>query len=1061
MRRKAGGRRRSWFLQQWLSAREMFRRRRAGYVLMLTAFLIPVVLAAVNYTLKLIERSHSSLIKTSSSTAVGQAVLLAYNPAKKWSDQKAKVYSAGAQALNDRAFNLKKSMTFTAVPTTVFVASSPKNVSGFTLVKMYLALSSYGLTHLNNSNTHFHQHTTFADKPVTEDDKYKTLLCDDAPLDAISFNPNGTLSFSINSVLDSGTKYKEIFYDPALKINTDILETSLDTANNFIKCHCKSLGKAAKAYPAKCDVDIILTIPTNHAACTSDNSNTGALIAPNGTSSTPIVEIARSYAHFLRENFLHTIGVAVGVVPYSAKISVPPDRSDWTVNILPLSKAPSKPYIKQAVAYGTDGEEGGEIVNSSVQYEWGEATIGFPIMFRRGTRSAGYRDVNINEGILLSVDSPSSDANKFQRMNTNPCYLGHCNLLALACEKTCPTYMANPYFITELTDDVQKVIYDLGLLRPINDTKNKSNFLFLAVQWAHNLLSSWTNHPASSALTGEKFTHTARASKKHAVIIIVNAPDHFEHGELTYLGFSNDNSEIPMYESDMIPFSEGITVGGKGIIRYSGAGAYDSDSKSFEIAGADKEGTLTFPEKGVIKLVVALANPSITFYDDNKVDSYSNNGTTYAPSSSGTKHDLSSEQTFEFSGPTRLYDLSHNSKNIYEVSSTGGENFGHNLSIYKLKYKLKSAEITSGTLKNQILRAYAHYNLNGVDSSAKAIITSSTSSGDRAGAVQNAEHEKYIDPCIDLNDGCHNETTGWIFSGGNNCQVKAYNFHPKCHGVTNGKFVMTASWGGSPQVDNALVRCKNSSGSESWPLIGAIINGNVYNVFNFHPSGYSAYTDGVTQVFTGRFSAKSKETFRLTGSSTFKCRVWSRKADPGKNTYQQNVCSDSYGNAISVRYDCTSGSSTWCLCSDCGAHNYYPAGGWSYDNVENEYTYSNKNLEHIDGTATKATFYPGTTSSCYKTYDENGNETDSNCDRMTGAGCSYETSGEWTGGDVQDCNPNVEWSETPYEIEYEHCIRYDLNNFFFVNNDSKSYNAAATKTDIVQNKCIGKLDNNG
>ncbi|MDR3186924.1 MAG: hypothetical protein LBT63_00630, partial [Holosporaceae bacterium] len=39
--------------------------------------------------------------------------------------------------------------------------------------------------------------------------------------------------------------------------------------------------------------------------------------------------------------------------------------------------------------------------------------------------------------------------------------------------------------------------------------------------------------------------------------------------------------------------------------------------------------------------------------------------------------------------------------------------------------------------------------------------------------------------------------------------------------------------------------------------------------------------------------------------------------------------------------------------------------------------------------------------------------------------------------------------------------RYDLNNFFFVNNDSKSYNAAATKTDIVQNKCIGKLDNNG
>ncbi|MDR2068143.1 MAG: hypothetical protein LBP41_04110, partial [Holosporaceae bacterium] len=288
MRRGASNRRRSWFLEQLLSAKEKFRRQRGGYVLMLVSLLIPVILAAVSYTVKLVQKSHNSLIKTSASAAVAQAIMRVYNPGKTWTNQKTKVYSAGAQALNDRAYHLQKSMTM-AAPTTVVVGSSQKTAANFNLVKMYLALSSYGLTQKSGSNTYFHTYAA-TNIPVTEDSSYKTLLCDNDPLDNVSLS-NSTLSFYINTVMSSGTKYKEVYY----KEDTSILETSLDATNNFIKCDCKKLGKIANAYPARCDVDIVLTIPTNHAACTSNNSNSGTLVAPNGTSSAPIREIAESY----------------------------------------------------------------------------------------------------------------------------------------------------------------------------------------------------------------------------------------------------------------------------------------------------------------------------------------------------------------------------------------------------------------------------------------------------------------------------------------------------------------------------------------------------------------------------------------------------------------------------------------------------------------------------------------------------------------------------------------------------------------------------------------------
>jgi hypothetical protein len=114
------------------------------------------------------------------------------------------------------------------------------------------------------------------------------------------------------------------------------------------------------------------------------------------------------------------------------------------------------------------------------------------------------------------------------------------------------------------------------------------------------------------------------------VILLVNKPDFFEPGELTYIGFDNDFSEMPMIESDKIDFGvnyndttkkfldgnpfNGDICGAKKILKfakYSGSpptyrnGYYEADYGNYR---------LTFPKKGLIKLVVAASNTAWKFY---------------------------------------------------------------------------------------------------------------------------------------------------------------------------------------------------------------------------------------------------------------------------------------------------------------------------------------------------------------------------------------------------------------------------------------------------------------
>ncbi len=463
-------------------------KKNRGYVLILVAIALPIFFWGVNYLVKRDKLSHDEAIKTAAAGAVGSAVLETYKPETKWDAQKATVYAAAAQALNDKAYSLSHKMLV-----------NPKNQK----------------------------------------------------------DSNLSLTYTTEGII----------------------------------CKCPCIERMATVYNAKCNVDIVLTIPTNHAANTTKNTNADALIdaSSESASSTPIKIVATAYSDFLQNNFTHINGVAVGLVPYSAKITVPSNRSTWTITIQNLLTQDAT-RLRQAYVYSSDGQLGGQILNSG--YSWGSGNNNYGIMSRYGTDGMGTAGVEV-----LSTDSPTQNKDKFRRMNLNPCYLGYCNLLAGACEKECTTYQSNPYPIIELTDDVSSVIDKLNNFKPINDTKNKSNFLFLPVLWARNLLSDWTSHPSDN-----NASHPKRPDKKKVVILLVNAPDNFAPGELTYLGFANDAAEISMLESDVIDFNHKMTQGTKGIINYSGKGSYSEENKQFICDTGD--GTLSFPKKGLVKVVV-------------------------------------------------------------------------------------------------------------------------------------------------------------------------------------------------------------------------------------------------------------------------------------------------------------------------------------------------------------------------------------------------------------------------------------------------------------------------
>ena len=379
----------------------------------------------------------------------------------------------------------------------------------------------------------------------------------------------------------------------------DSAYTTRTTPNSDTIVHVELVGEKVKvvtdkqteyAVPAQCNVDIVLAVPVNAAAGNVNNRDTASDTSEEGytdvrqwkmaddAKKTPIYQMGQALKNFVKEHFYHTRGVNMALIPYSGKLSISPDRATaWTVAFPPfVSTSINTQLMVGACLYGTSGVKnaaltqayktasqisGDTLRGSNTPYYWGDMKTACPIMFRAGASNAvtAYGGNSYFGGFLLRNDAPSKgDSYKYLRMNLNPCYIGYANLLSMKCSKNCETYYPNPYYIIEPTADLVKIYEMCNALYPIYDTKNVSNFIFAALEWANNMFQSWTNDPKCDAKDGSGMGTAGatsdgvfaretklKSSRKKAVILLVNKPDWFEPGEMTYLGFNNDFSEVP------------------------------------------------------------------------------------------------------------------------------------------------------------------------------------------------------------------------------------------------------------------------------------------------------------------------------------------------------------------------------------------------------------------------------------------------------------------------------------------------------------------------------------
>ena len=540
----------------------------------------------------------------------------------------------------------------------------------------------------------------------------------------------------------------------------------------------------SSAVPAKCNLDIILCIPTNGASCNALNLDAASIsegkplttsstaILPENTTSTPIYQISQACKKFLAENFLSTQGLCVGIIPYSGKISIPHycackglSVDPYVFNLTYCADIDYNNLINKAYGHELYSLCGDSNLRLDA-YSYGSADktecslynpyikghkYGFPIMYQRGSMKndgKGFysHSTSIDISKIISSEGNSNDAS-FMLANMYPPYLGYTNFLSLKAEGGIPEYptnieyQPNPYYILMLTPDIIKACDLLECFRPINDNHNVSNFCFLPFFFSNYLLNYSATGDNTRNTSADYFSQESKLSSERnkAVILFINKPDHFEPGELTYLGFSNDNNQFYFGESDAIKFnvdygsqsykfldgtllkSVATTTSGnvdlygtKKILRFIQTGGTLSKTETAEYSywkapeGQITKASLKFPAKHLIKLVfegnyikARPSAPAITFYSENGV-SECKEAESENKIPLDTPYALTKETEFIFSGSNLASITSSGAFNglIYY----GGKNFRANMSPYKVKYNLVNGEITSATLKDQVLR---------------------------------------------------------------------------------------------------------------------------------------------------------------------------------------------------------------------------------------------------------------------------------------------------------------------------------------------------------------------
>ena len=264
--------------------------------------------------------------------------------------------------------------------------------------------------------------------------------------------------------------------DPAVQIGCE---------NDKIKVTTdKDIGYSV---PAECNVDIILTVPTNIEALDIDERNSEKLekssyVSRNFTNkvkSAPIYQITRAYRKFLKDHFFYTRGVNVGVIPYGT-----------------------------STTEKLDGAEKADAINA----------------YRR-------QNLNSSNGTQTYIQSK----NQIQGVtNENS-----------SVYKNYGGYTLNPYYVLKLISDVEIIYEMLGALYPYTTKKDYSNFVFVPVMVADNLLqikNASKGQPAidtkydfgrEDASYGRLRTpSSAEKNRKKVLILTVNKPDFVESEKL-------------------------------------------------------------------------------------------------------------------------------------------------------------------------------------------------------------------------------------------------------------------------------------------------------------------------------------------------------------------------------------------------------------------------------------------------------------------------------------------------------------------------------------------------
>ncbi len=702
-----------------------------------------------------------------------------------------------------------------------------------------------------------------------------------------SYSPQSTLSYSTLKYSATTSTYKE-------RINpSDLYCVQISISNDKIKAQTNI--DTGYAVPAQCNVDIVLAIPTNGAANNISNRDTAsdtsgspyygvaATSIPTNAAGTPIYQIGQACKNFVKDNFYHIRGINIGLIPYSAKVSISPDKTGYTVAIPQFvstyfaNNTIASNVMRGAYIYGTRGEKDAKLTNS---YNWNTNLVGCPIMCRRGstTTSTTYGNNIIFYGDLLSNANPSTTSLRFHRMNLNPCYLGYANLLSLKCESNCTVFLPNPYYMIELTADLVKIYEMCNALYPIYDPYNVSNFIFIPVTWANNLFQSWTNNPSLSATTDQLSRPSKTTSgRKKALILVVNKPDWFEPRELTYVGFNNDFSEFLAIESDKINFAinysdttkkfpdgtsyNGTIQGAKKILKYttqSGTVERNATSGYYECAGS-AVGRLSFPEKGLLKIVVAngtgvsaTGSGFVTFYSDNIGTTYNvrKDSTSGSAITLGSSVSFSGSQKFIFSGPEKLWNWSSTYAAIWGNRSTNGMNFGHNLSIWKARFALGSGTIISSiTLTKQVLRAIGGYD------EAKSQILNNLSEC-VVDSVEDPNAKLYVDPCIRLITN-RTDGIGRLWSRGEAVLPQSVPIDPSCYGIQQGKFGISV-WTNNQICGTYAME----TGNNSFSNLGSL-NGYGWWIISSLKSPY--YNDKVTTLITPTNTSSNGNQMNLGG----------------------------------------------------------------------------------------------------------------------------------------------------------------------------------------------------